>query len=169
MKMTWPMTWWTAILLTVAMMGVACTASAQERQSPIDEHFLLLMGARNAAKAGQHDTSVRRYRKLLERDPRLNDARRELGWVLIAAGRVAEAQGEFRAALDANPKDTEAWKGILEALRKTNQKDEFLKVLDRLVELEPARKDLRMQLALELHNRGRFAEAEQHIVVLLGE
>lgn len=167
--MTRYITQWTAILLAVALTGVAFAAPAQERQSPIDEHFLLLMGARNAAKAGKHDTSVRRYRKLLERDPRLNDARRELGWVLIAAGRVAEAQEEFRVALHANPKDTEAWKGILEALRKTDQKDEFLKVLDRLVELEPTRKDLRMQLALELHNRGQFAEAEKHIVVLLGE
>lgn len=167
--MTRHMTQWTTILLAVALIGVAFAASAQERQSPIDEDFLLLMGARNAAKAGKHDTSVRRYRKLLERDPRLNDARRELGWVLIAAGKVAEAQEEFRVALHANPKDVEAWKGILEALRKTDQKDEFLKVLDRLVELEPTRKDLRMQLALELHNRSRFAEAEKHIAVLLGE
>lgn len=160
---------WTAILLAVALIGVAFAAPAQERQSQIDENFLLLMGARNAGKAGKHDTSVRRYRKLLERDPRLNDARRELGWVLIAAGRATEAEQEFRVALHANPKDAEAWKGILEALRKTDQKDEFLKVLDRLVELEPTRKDLRMQLALELHNRGRFTEAERHIAVLLGE
>ncbi len=167
--MTKHITQWTTILLAIALIGVVSAAPAQERQSQIDEDFLLLMGARNAAKAGKHDTSVRRYRKLLERDPRLNDARRELGWVLIAAGKVAEAQEEFRVALHANPKDVEAWKGILEALRKTDQKDEFLKVLDRLVELEPTRKDLRMQLALELHNRGRFAEAEKHIVVLLGE
>ncbi len=167
--MTRHMTRWTVILLAIALIGVAFAAPAQERQSQIDEHFLLLMGARNAAKAGKHDTSVRRYRTLLARDSRLNDARRELGWVLIAAGRAAEAQEEFRVALHANPKDTEAWKGILEVLRKTDQKDEFLKVLDRLVELEPTRKDLRMQLALELHNRGRFAEAEKHIVVLLGE
>lgn len=167
--MTRHMTRWTAILLTVALIGVAFTALAQERESRIDENFLLLMGARNAGKAGKHDTSVRRYRKLLERDPQLNDARRELGWVLIAAGRVAEAEQEFRVALHANPKDAEAWKGILEALRKTDQKDELLKVLDRLVELEPTRKDLRMQLALELHNRSRFTEAERHIVILLGE
>lgn len=166
--MTRHMMRWT-VILAIALIGVAFTAPAQERESRIDENFLLLMGARNAAKAGKHDASVRRYRTLLEKDPRLNDARRELGWVLIAAGRVAEAQEEFRVALHANPKDAEAWKGILEALRKTDQRDEFLKALDRLVDLEPTRKDLRMQLALELHNRGRFMEAERHIVILLGE
>lgn len=168
MKMTGQMWRW-AVILVMVLMGVVFVAEAQERGAKIDENFLLLIGARNAAKADKHDTAVRRYRKLLERDPLLNDARRELGWVLIAAGKIPEAEGQFRIALHTNPKDTEAWKGLLEALRKAEKKDEVLKVLQRLAEFEPTRRDLRMQIALELHNRGRFVEAEKHVVVLLGE
>ena len=31
----------------------------------------------------------------------------------------------------------------------------------------PEDRDLRMQLAVELHNRGRYAEAEKHLNILL--
>jgi len=162
-------TQWAAIL-SIALMGVAVAAPASERgESTIDEHFLLLMGARNAVKAGKHETAIARYHKLLAQNPSLHDARRELGWVLIAAGKHQEAEEQFRTLVQANPRDTEGWKGLLEASRKSGKRDEALTALERLVELEPRRRDLRMQLALELHNRGRFAEAETHIAALLGE
>jgi len=40
-------------------------------------------------------------------------------------------------------------------------------VLERLVMVLPEDRDLRMQLAVELHNRGRYAEAEKHLNILL--
>lgn len=157
------------MLFVAILFSAAVTTSTGAQEAKIDENFLLLMGARNAVKAGKHDTAVMRYRKLLERNPSLHDARRELGWVLIAAGKHREAEEQFRTLVQANPGDTEGWKGLLEASRKSGKQNEALKALERLVELEPRRRDLRMQLALELHNRGRFAEAETHIAVLLGE
>ncbi|MCZ7625637.1 MAG: hypothetical protein C3F12_05540 [Candidatus Methylomirabilota bacterium] len=160
---------WRAVMLSAALIGAVFTAPTHAEESKIDEHFLLLMGARNAAKAGKHETAIARYRRLLEHRPSYPDAGQEFGWALVAAGRIQEAEEQFRIILQTNPKDIEAWKGLLEAARKGGKQHEILKSLERLVELEPARRDLRMQLALELHNRGRFAEAEAHIVILLGE
>lgn len=168
MTMTTHARWRTAIL-SAALIGATFTAPTYAQESPIDAHFLLLMGARNAAKAGKHETAVARYRRLLDSRPSSHDARQELGWVLMATGRIQEAEEQFQIVLKANPKDAGAWKGLLEALRKSGKRDEVVKALERLVELEPVRRDLRMQLALELHNRGRFVEAERHIVILLGE
>lgn len=159
---------WAAIL-AVALISTGVAAPAYPQEPKIDENFLLLMGARNAAKMGNHDLAIVRYQRLLEGSPTLYDARRELGWVMITAGRIPDAEEQFLFVLQAHSRDTESWKGLLEAWRKSGKRNEVLKALERLVELEPKRRDLRMQLALELHNRGRFAEAEKHIAVLLGE
>jgi len=161
--------WRRAVIVAVALIGAVCAAPTYAQEPNIDENFLLLMGARNAAKAGKHETAIARYRRLLDHRPSYPDARQELGWALMAAGRIPEAEEQFRIGLQTSPKDIEIWKGLLEAARKGGKPQEILKALERLVELEPARRDLRMQLALELHNRGRFAEAERHIVMLLGE
>ena len=159
---------WT-VILAVALIGTAVAVPAYPQEPQMDENFLLLTGARNATKMGNHNLAIIRYRRLLEGSPTLYDARRELGWALIAAGRISEAEEQFQSVLHAHPRDTESWKGLLEAGRKSGKRNEIVQALERLVELEPKRRDLRMQLALELHNRGRFAEAEQHIAVLLGE
>jgi thioredoxin-like negative regulator of GroEL len=58
-------------------------------------------------------------------------------------------------------------KGLLEVLKKSGQKDDAFKVLTQLVRVLPEDRDLRMQLAVELHNRGRYAEAEKHLDILL--
>lgn len=160
---------WHTAIFSALLIGAICATPTHAQDTKIDEHFLLLMGARNAVKAGKHETAIARYHKLLAQNPSLHDARRELGWVLIAAGKHQEAEEQFRTLVQANPRDTEGWKGLLEASRKSGKRDEALTALERLVELEPRRRDLRMQLALELHNRGRFAEAETHIAALLGE
>lgn len=157
------------LLFVLLLVGFTSLATAQEPEGKIDERFLLLMGARNATKAGMPHVAVKRYRALLTRNPHLHEIQQELGWVLMATGQLADAEQQFRLVLDAHPDNTQAWTGLLETLRKTNKHDEILTTLTRLVDLEPLRKDMRMQLALELHNRGKFVDAERHIAVLLGE
>ena len=151
-----------AVFFTLAGTG---GAAGQDRE--LDETFLLLMAARNAAKAKQYEQSVNRYQRLLEKDPGLTDARTELGWVLVRAGKPDEARTHFQTVLKSRPRDAEALKGLLESLKKSGQEDEVLKVLEQLVEVLPEDRDLRMQLAVELHNRGRYAEAEKHLSILL--
>lgn len=140
---------------------------AVEKNGEIDNNFLLLMAARNAAKAKQYDQSVNRYYELLEKNPQFTVARTELAWVLLLSGKAEEARRHFEAVLDTKPRDPEALKGLLEVLKKSGRKDEVFKVLEQLVMVLPEDRDLRMQLAVELHNRGRYAEAEKHLNILL--
>lgn len=152
----------TAVFLTLAGSGWAA-----EQGRELDETFLLLMAARNAAKAKQYEQSVNRYQRLLEKDPGFTEARTELGWVLVLAGKPDEARQHFETVLKSRPRDAEALKGLLQVLKKSGEKNEAFKVLEQLVNVLPEDRDLRMQLAVELHNRGRYAEAEKHLSLLL--
>ena len=152
----------TAVFLTLAGSGWAA-----EQGRELDETFLLLMAARNAAKAKQYEQSVNRYERLLEKDPGFTGARTELGWVFVLAGKPNEARRHFETVLKSRPRDAEALKGLLQVLKKSGEKNEAFKVLEQLVIVLPEDRDLRMQLAVELHNRGRYAEAEKHLSLLL--
>jgi len=56
-------------ILAMALIGARCATPTHAHDTKIDEHFLLLMGARNAVKAGKHETAIARYHKLLARIP----------------------------------------------------------------------------------------------------
>ncbi|MFQ5842755.1 MAG: tetratricopeptide repeat protein [Thermodesulfobacteriota bacterium] len=158
----WAFTVFTAVFFTVAGGGWALG----QGDGP-DEKFLLLMAARNAAKTKQYERSVHRYQRLLEKDPEFTQARTELGWVLVQAGKPDQARKQFKTVLVTHPRHAGALKGLLEVLKKSGQKDDAFKVLAQLVRVLPEDRDLRMQLAVELHNRGRYAEAEKHLNILL--
>jgi len=127
------------------------------------------MAARNAAKFGKHETAVARYRQLLDKAPQLTEARVELGWVLLKANKLEESLAEFQRAVEDDPRHEGALRGLLEAYRKAEHKAGALEVLTKLVALFAQDRDLRTQLAIELHNQGKFEEAERHFVILLGE
>lgn len=154
-------------ILMAVVFTLAGAGRAAEQDRELDETFLLLMAARNAAKAKEYEQSVNRYQRLLEKDPGLTDARTELGWVLVRTGKPDEARTHFKTVLQSKPRDAEALKGLLESLKKSGQEDEVFKVLKELVAVLPDDRDLRMQLAVELHNRGRYTEAEEHLNILL--
>lgn len=157
-----------AVAVFTALFFITADAGwALEQDGKLDETFLLLMAARNAAKTKQYEQSISRYYRLLERDPKFTDARAELGWVLLVAGKPGEARKQFEAVLESKPRDAQALKGLLEVLKKSGEKDDAFTVLERLVMVLPEDRDLRMQLAVELHNRGRYAEAEKHLNILL--
>ena len=154
-------------ILTSVFLLLAGAGWALGQDGKVNDNFLLLMGARNAAKAKEYDRSVARYERLLEKDPGLTEARTELGWVQVQAGQLDQARKQFETVLATNPGDAGALKGLLEVSKKLGQKDEAFKVLEQLVKVLPEDRDLRMQLAVELHNRGKYAEAEKHLNILL--
>jgi Flp pilus assembly protein TadD len=155
------------IIVTAVFLSLAGAGWALGQDGKVDDKFLLLMGARNAAKAKQYERSITRYHQLLEKDPGFTEARAELGWVLVQAGRPDQARKQFETVLETHPRHAGALKGLLEVLKKSGQKDDAFKVLTQLVRVLPEDRDLRMQLAVELHNRGRYAEAEKHLNILL--
>ena len=111
-----------AVAVFTALFFITADAGwALEQDGKLDETFLLLMAARNAAKTKQYEQSISRYYRLLERDPEFTDARAELGWVLLVAGKPGEARKQFEAVLESKPRDAEALKGLLEVLKKSGE------------------------------------------------
>ncbi len=144
-------------------------ATAGQETETLDETFLLLMGARNAAKAGEPETAISRYQRLVDRNSGPAEARHELGWVLLMVERLNEAAEQFETVLKENPNHVLALRALLDTYKKSARNEETFEILQRLVTLVPDDRDLRLQLALELHKRGRYAEAEKHIRILLPE
>ncbi|MCF6154860.1 MAG: hypothetical protein E3K36_06315 [Candidatus Brocadia sp.] len=56
---------------------------------------------------------------------------------------------------------------LSQILMRIGKKKEAVKVLNRLVKTVPENRNLRLSLAIELHNQKRYREAEKHFVVLL--
>jgi thioredoxin-like negative regulator of GroEL len=161
--------WFGGLLLGALLAGGPIVAPARGADPVISEDFVLMMAARNAAKAGKTETAISRYHRLLEKYPQHVEARYELGWLLLKNGQTEPARKELAQVLKHDPQHLGSLKGLLEIERKAGNKKEMLLLLEQLVALQPKDRELRMQLALELHNQERYDEAEKHIAVLLNE
>ena len=58
---------------------------------------------------------------------------------------------------------------LAKVLARIERKKELVKVLDKLLKTHPKDRELRLWLAVELHNQGRYREAEKHFVLLLNK
>lgn len=137
-------------------------------QSPsLDHNFILLMAARNAVKAGKPEKALTRYRTLLSTSSHPAEVQQEFGWLLITMKRFTEAEQQFQHTIDAQPTHTAGWTGLLEVYRQTSNTSKLMTTLTHLITLDPSNRDIRAQLALELHNHKRYTEAETHLTILL--
>lgn len=161
-------TGWFGVSVLVLAMGMTCFTSMVLAEG-LDDEFMMLMGARNAAKAKKYDTAIERYKKVLKMPGTHVEAQSEFGWVLLKAGKYQEGQQAFEAVLKADPNNVDALRGQLEGVRKAKDQKSEYEVLTKLVRLSPQDRELRKQLAVALHNQGRYEEAEQHLAILMGE
>ncbi len=163
--------WITGLIAMGTLVGSLVEGELQStaQAKPLDDQFMVLMAARNATKAKRYETAIDRYRKLLKMNSAHPEARVELGWVLLKVDKFSEGQQEFEKVLRKDPNNVNALRGRLEGARKRRDGKAEYEVLDRLVRLSPDDRSLRKQLALALHNQGKFAEAEKHLAILMGE
>jgi len=158
---------WVAVVLAMVI-GLVGTSGLVKAKA-LDEQFMMLMGARNAVKAEKYETAIDRYQKLLKMSGSHVKARSEMGWVLMKAGKYQAGQREFETVLKAEPNNVNALRGRLEGVRKAKDQKAEYEVLTQLVRLSPKDRELRKQLALALHNQGKYQEAETHLAILMGE
>ncbi|MDN3515088.1 MAG: tetratricopeptide repeat protein [Candidatus Brocadia sp.] len=59
------------------------------------------------------------------------------------------------------------WYFLANILIKAEKKKEAIKILSKLIKIAPEDREVRLWLAIELHNQKRYREAEKHFVVLL--
>ena len=78
---------------------------------------------------------MRFYGRALELDPSLTVAHVNLGKLLFAAGRFAEALGSFAAATALAPHDADAWCSRAGALRELGRLEESVEAAERALEL----------------------------------
>ncbi len=159
---------WVGVGVLVMAMGVASGLNMVMAKG-LDDEFMMLMGARNAAKAKKYDTAIDRYQKVLKMPGTHVKAQSEFGWVLLKAGKYQEGQRAFESVLKADPNNVDALRGRLEGVRKAKDQKSEYEVLTKLVRLSPQDRELRKQLAVALHNQGKYEEAEKHLAILMGE
>ncbi len=159
---------WVGVGVLVMVMGVT-SDSNMAMAKDLDEQFIMLMAARNAAKAEKYQTAIDRYKKLVKMPGTHLKTRSEFGWVLMKVGKYRAGQQQFEMVLKTDPNNVNALRGRLEGVRKAKDRKAEYEVLTKLVHLSPKDRGLRKQLALALHNQGKYEEAEKHLAILMGE
>jgi len=117
-------------------------------------------------RQGLTEDAAAMYRKALELDPRSPSAHSNLGADLLRRGEYAEAEGHFRAALDAKP-SAQALAGLGRALWKQGRVDEALSNLQAAIEADAEHPAAYEDLGTIFVEQGRLGEAESHYRLLV--
>ena len=133
-------------------------AGVQEKlvRKPVDPILLYLQAdilTQKGAEPGSADfrTAMRSAKKAVALRPTLGPARSVLAKLYLQSGQYPEAAAECRKALEIDPKDQSALYHLIQALRKTEKKDQIPELLKRLATLrQQATKDEREQYRYKL-------------------
>lgn len=133
-------------------------AGVQEKlaRKPTDPILLYLQAdilTQKGAEPGSADfeTALRSAKKAVALRPALGPARSVLAKLYLQSGQYPEAAAQCRKALDIDPKDQSALYHLIQALRKTDKKDQIPELLKRLALLrQQATKDEREQYRYKL-------------------
>jgi tetratricopeptide (TPR) repeat protein len=109
--------------------------------------------------AGNDAAAIDGFRKVLALQPGLFEAQVNLGQSLVQAGRFEEAKEPLQAAAEAKPDEPRVLYLQARALLGLKQLREAAALLARVVELEPANQDRRLELAETYERAGMRNEA----------
>jgi len=111
------------------------------------------------ATLGQADAAERRFRAVLANDPDNADARKDLGILLLAQSKTAEARDWLQKAVDADPELAEAWNGLGVALSQAGDRAGAVSAWRQAVAKDPALADAWFNLGVTLLETGDRAGA----------
>jgi tetratricopeptide (TPR) repeat protein len=97
-------------------------------------------------RLGMSEDAAKEYRKALELDPKLSAAHTNLGSSLAQNGNYAEAERQFRAALEDGP-NAQAYTGLGLVLSREGRTDEAIKNLQAAIETDPNNSVAQQELA----------------------
>ena len=136
--------------------------------SPEDAHLRLLL-ANAYYENKQHRNAQLQLEEALKLQPRFPEAHCNLGGILQAQGRMAEARHHYQEALRYDSTMVEALSGLGTLLCHTNREGEGLTYLERVLELEPDLTNARFNIAVAYHKGGNYLKAIQHLNTLLSQ
>jgi len=116
---------------------------------------------RKCAEAQDWTAAMRIMDREVARAPHDMDVRSWRARVLTWSGSLAEAEGEYSEILAAASGDPDNWMGIAQVYSRQGRPEEALRALDRAVELDPKRADLRVARARALRATDRQREAKR--------
>ncbi len=143
---------------------------AERRPGPVTTALV----ARAAEDAGDRERAIEELTALVRVLPDRGTLHRERGRLCLALGRVPEAIDAYRAAVQREPSDAEAWHGLASALGASRDWPQALAAAQRAVDAaegagaRPSRA-LWMDLGAALDRNERFAEARDIYRRLLAE
>lgn len=114
---------------------------------------------RKRAEAQDWNAALRIVDSKIARAPQDMDVRRWRARVLSWSGRLAEAEKEYLKILEVSCDDPDNWMGLASVYSREGRVEDALRALDRAVQLDPKRADLRAARGRALRAIGRRAEA----------
>jgi len=114
---------------------------------------------RKFAEAKDWDSAMRIVERELARAPQDTDVRAWRARVMTWSGRLAEAEKEYLEILKVSRNDPDNWMGLASVYLREGRTEDSLRALDRAVELDPKRADLRAARARALRAAGERNEA----------
>jgi tetratricopeptide (TPR) repeat protein len=114
---------------------------------------------RKFAESKDWDSAMRIVERELARAPQDTDVRAWRARVLNWSGHPAEAEKEYLEILKVSRNDPDNWMGLASAYLREGRVEDGLRALDRAVELDPKRADLRAARARALRAMGERNEA----------
>jgi len=114
---------------------------------------------RKYAEAQDWKSALRIVNQEIARAPQDMDVRAWHARVLTWSGQLAEAEKEYLEILRVSPTDPDNWTGLASVYLREGKAQDALRALDRAVEIDPKRSDLRAARARALRARGERNEA----------
>jgi protein O-GlcNAc transferase len=146
-----------AVLLIVAL-SVAATACNED----IDPDQALREGLAQQ-QAGNVEAAAERFQMVLDARPDDKDANYQLGVIELADGRVALAEGYYRAALDADQRFIAALFGLAILRTRVGATQEAIDLYERIVMIQPEYAMAHLNLGLLYQESDVRKLATQHL------
>jgi len=115
---------------------------------------------RRCAEAHDWIAAMRIVDHEISRAPQDMDVHAWRARILAWSGRLAEAEGEYQGILAAAPNDPDHWLGLASVYSRESRAREAVQALDRAVELDSKRADIRVARAAALRALGDQREAK---------
>jgi tetratricopeptide (TPR) repeat protein len=145
--------WLSSFGMIFVMVLVVFPAFGQEQPSEWQTQV------RKFAESKDWDSAMRIVERELVRAPQDMDVRAWHARVLNWSGHPAEAEKEYLEILKVSRNDPDNWMGLASAYSREGKIEDSLRALDRAVELDPKRADLRAARARVLRVKGQRNEA----------
>ncbi len=117
--------------------------------------------ARICFEMKDYDAALGVYAELRKANPARANIQTEIARTLLAAGRYAEAEQAYRAALEQKPADRDVLHGLFESSYKRGAYEQAIEAMQQLLKLEPQSCEPLLNLVRAYRMMNQFARARQ--------